>query len=55
MIVERWRSLGKRSKTVNPMPYGIVWVRNASLFFRVFQNGRPNWEAEDLKSRPTFP
>jgi hypothetical protein len=26
------------------MPYGLVWVRNASLFFKAFQNGRPNWK-----------
>lgn len=23
--------------------YGIVWARNASLFFKAFRSGRPNW------------
>ena len=46
---------GKRDKQMNSLAYEIVWARNTSLFFKEFQNGRPNWEAEGLKSRPTFP
>jgi hypothetical protein len=39
----------KVKKIVNSMPYGIFWVRNASLFFKAFQNGRPNWNEERLQ------
>jgi hypothetical protein len=37
---------------VNSMPYGIVWVRKASLFFKAFQNGRPNWKKGDANPEP---
>jgi hypothetical protein len=39
-----WRSLGERDKSMNSLAYEIVWARNASLFFKEFQNDRPNWE-----------
>jgi hypothetical protein len=32
------------------MPYGIVWVRDASLFFKAFQNGCPNRKEEKRRS-----
>jgi len=34
---------------MNSMLYEIVWVRSASLFFKEFQNGRPNWNEEKLR------
>jgi site-specific DNA recombinase len=43
-FVRKWRSLGKQDKVMNSMLYEIVWVRSASLFFKAFQNRRPNWK-----------
>jgi hypothetical protein len=34
------------------MPYEIIWVRSASLFFKAFQNGRPNWKDEGPPNIP---
>ena len=31
------------------MPYEIVWVRIALLFFKAFQKGRPNRNREELR------
>jgi len=45
-----WRSLRKRSRAVNSMLHGIVWVRNTSLFFKAFQNGCPNRNEEKRRS-----
>jgi hypothetical protein len=41
--------LGKQDKATNSMLYEIVWVGSASLFFKAFQNGRPNWNEEKLR------
>jgi hypothetical protein len=35
--------------TTNSMRYGTVWVGNASLFFKAFQDGRPNWNDEKVR------
>jgi hypothetical protein len=32
---------------------GIVWVRIASLLFKVFQKGRPNWKEEKHRPQPS--
>jgi hypothetical protein len=34
---------------MNSTHYGIVWVRNASLFFKAFHNGNPNRNEEKLR------
>jgi hypothetical protein len=33
---------------MNSMPYKIVWVRNASLFFKTFQKGAQTGTSEAL-------
>ena len=40
---------------MNSLAYEIVWVRNASLFFKAFQTGRPNWEKPRAKIAADFP